>query len=215
MNIQSKIYPKSLKMEARGGSGGSRGRPGRHFGPKTVQGWKKVVRWPLSGSPFGSLFGHFSAHDRFRSSFCALFSYMILRFVFLSIVGEFRIRNWGIFESGRHAASVVNSVQIRYLLFFRQVRFLIPPGSLPGSLFEVMLAPKSYIVRDKSSQKSSKWPLKNNIKKSVKKSHASHARRNPGVPSKNCRMQTSRPADKLGIRNTPLVPKGTVAEICA
>ena len=53
--------------------------------PRWSKAETKMVRWPLPGSPFGSLFGHFSAHDRFRSSCLALFSYIILRFVFLLI----------------------------------------------------------------------------------------------------------------------------------
>ena len=93
---QSKINPKSLKIEARGGSGGSWGRPGRHFGPKAVQSRKKGGSWPLSGFPLGRLFGHFSAQDRFRSIFLSFFWYIIFRFVFLSILGEFRVRNLGI-----------------------------------------------------------------------------------------------------------------------
>ncbi len=51
--IVSKVYQKSVKMEAWGGSGGSWGSSWRHLGPKTAQSSKKLEKVSSSTLPQG------------------------------------------------------------------------------------------------------------------------------------------------------------------
>ena len=84
----------------------------------------------------------------------------------------------------------------------------MPPGTLPGSLFEVILTP----VGAKLALKTDFGGLENQSQKNMKKRAAVNFGRfesHPCGPLKGtCRMQTSRPADLKDIRDTPLVPRG-------
>ena len=45
------------------------------------------------------------------------------------------------FGSGRHGSSIANSGRIEVLQLFRRGQFFMPPRTLFGSLFEVILEP--------------------------------------------------------------------------
>ena len=86
-------------------------------------------------------------------------------------------------------------------------------GHHSASLFDIILVPKSVIVRQKGSHKPSKRHLKNSIKKGVKKGHARHAGHAgrggcPLLRTKKPRpdpgLQVQIPETKEDIMNTPL-----------
>ena len=85
-------------METRGGSGGSWGRAWRHLGPKTAQSSKileKVTWWtPSTGTLLGAKIGE----KRDLESFFVVFFCFVWRFVFSSILGEFMLPKWCLFE---------------------------------------------------------------------------------------------------------------------
>ena len=56
-------------------------------------------------------------------------------------------------------------VRFEFCSFFRQGQFLMPPGALPGSLFEVILAPSWRQVGSKGGF----WGLENRCEKNMKK----------------------------------------------
>ena len=146
IKIWSKTDQKSVKMEVWGLLGQLLEAFGPQDGPKLKNHPKSDFEDPPQGPSLGTKIWEKMWFIWFLVVFL-LFVFSIVFFIDFRWIQGLKLMP---FRGARHAWSVVNSGRIEVLQFLRRGQFLMPPGTLPGSLFEVILAPSWHQVGSKA-----------------------------------------------------------------
>ena len=137
------------KIGKNGGLGALGAAPGSIWAPRWPKAEKTSKKW-LRGPPQGPSLGTKIWEKMWFIWFLVVFLLFVFSIVFFIDFRWIQGLKLMPFRGARHAWSVVNSGRIEVLQFLRRGQFLMPPRTLPGSLFEVILAPSWHQVGSKA-----------------------------------------------------------------
>ncbi len=138
------------KIGKNGGLGALGAAPGSIWAPRWPKAEKTSKKWLRGPPPQGPSLGTKIWEKMWFIWFLVVFLLFVFSIVFFIDFRWIQGLKLMPFRGARHAWSVVNSGRIEVLQFLRRGQFLMPPGTLPGSLFEVILAPSWHQVGSKA-----------------------------------------------------------------